>query len=62
MRTPTLVDTQPKEVELKLAATSEVMDTLIASQLLRGHARSSLRSRQLVTTYYDTDDHRLGRR
>ena len=57
-----MVDTQPKEVELKLAATSEAMDTLIASQLLRGHARSSLRSRQLVTTYYDTDDHRLGRR
>ena len=57
-----MVDTQPREVELKLAATSEAMDTLVASQLLRGHARSSLRSRQLVTTYYDTDDHRLSRR
>lgn len=57
-----MFDPQPKEVELKLAATVEAMDTLIASQLLRGHARSSLRSRQLVTTYYDTDDHRLSRR
>ena len=57
-----MVDSQPMEVELKLAATSEAMDTLIASPLLRGHARSSLRSRQLVTTYYDTDDHRLSRR
>ena len=57
-----MADSQPTEVELKLAATSEAMDTLIASQLLRGHARSSLRARQLVTTYYDTDDHRLSRR
>jgi inorganic triphosphatase YgiF len=57
-----LVDSQPQEIELKLAATSEAMDTLIASPLLRGHARSSLRSRQLVTIYYDTDDHRLSRR
>ncbi len=57
-----MVESQPREVELKLAATSEAMDTLIASPLLRGHARSSLRSRQLVTTYYDTDDHRLSRR
>jgi inorganic triphosphatase YgiF len=57
-----LVDQQPREVELKLAATSEAMDMLIASTLLRGHARSSLRSRQLVTTYYDTDDLRLSRR
>ncbi len=57
-----MVESQPREVELKLAATSEAMETLIASQLLRGHARSSLRSRQLVTTYYDTEDHRLSRR
>lgn len=57
-----MTDSQPKEVELKLAATGEAMDALIGSPLLRGHARSSLRSRQLVTTYYDTDDHRLARR
>ena len=55
-------DTEPKEVELKLAASGEAMDTLLASQLLRAHARSPVRTRQLVTTYYDTDDHRLGRR
>jgi len=57
-----LVDPEPKEVELKLAATAEAMDTLIASQLLRGHATSTIRSRNLVTTYYDTEDRRLGRR
>ena len=51
-----------KEVELKLAATGEAMDTLIASQLLRGHASSTVRSRNLVTTYFDTEDRRLGRR
>ncbi|MGD9511362.1 MAG: CHAD domain-containing protein [Geminicoccaceae bacterium] len=55
-------DTEPREVELKLAASGEAMDTLLASQLLRAHARSPVRTRQLVTTYYDTDDHRLGRR
>jgi triphosphatase len=57
-----LIDSRPQEVELKLAATAEAMDTLLASPLLRGHARSTVRSRQLVTTYYDTEDHRLGRR
>ena len=57
-----MADTPPREVELKLAATSEVMDLLLASPLLRGHARSPVRARQLVTTYYDTDDLRLGRR
>ncbi|MFO1047820.1 MAG: CHAD domain-containing protein [Geminicoccaceae bacterium] len=55
-------DTEPREVELKLAASGEAMDTLLASQLLRAHARSSVRTRQLVTTYYDTADHRLSRR
>ena len=55
-------DTEPREVELKLAASAEAMDTLLASQLLRGHARSPVRKRQLVTVYYDTEDHRLGRR
>ena len=57
-----MVDPRPLEVELKLAATGEAMDLLIASPLLRSHARSSLRSRQLLTTYYDTEDRRLSRR
>ena len=57
-----MVDPATKGVELKLAATGEAMDTLLASPLLRGHARSTVRSRNLVTTYYDTEDHRLGRR
>ena len=57
-----MVEPAPKEVELKLAASSEAMDRLIASQLLRGHASSTIRSRNLVTTYYDTEDRRLGRR
>ena len=57
-----MADPATKEVELKLAATGEAMDTLIASQLLRGHASSTVRSRNLVTTYFDTEDRRLGRR
>mgnify|MGYP000476348620 CR=1 FL=1 len=55
-------DTEPREVEFKLAASGEAMDSLLASQLLRTHARSSVRTRQLVTIYYDTDDHRFSRR
>ena len=55
-------DDQPMEVELKLVATADAMDTLLASPLLREHARSTVRSRNLVTTYYDTNDHRLSRR
>ncbi len=55
-------DDQPMEVELKLVATAEAMATLLASPLLREHARSTVRSRNLVTTYYDTNDHRLSRR
>jgi inorganic triphosphatase YgiF len=57
-----LVDGKPLEVELKLAATADAMDRLLASPLLRDHARSTVRSRNLVTTYYDTSDHRLSRR
>ena len=57
-----MTDSRPEEVELKLAATPEAMDRLLASPLLRGHARSTVRARQLVTIYYDTEDHRLGRR
>jgi inorganic triphosphatase YgiF len=57
-----LPEQQPLEVELKLAATAEAMEMLLASPLLREHARSTVRSRQLVTTYYDTGDHRLSRR
>ena len=52
----------PLEVELKLEATAEAMEALLASPLLREHARSTVRSRLLVNTYYDTPDHRLGRR
>jgi triphosphatase len=57
-----LPDDQPLEVELKLAATVDAMETLLASPLLREHAKSSVRSRNLVTTYYDTPDQRLSRR
>lgn len=57
-----MADDKPVEVELKLAATAEAMETLLASPLLREHARSTVRSRQLATTYYDTADHRLSRR
>ena len=53
---------QPLEVELKLVATADAMSTLLASPVLREHARSTVRSRNLVTTYYDTSDHRLSRR
>lgn len=52
----------PLEVELKLEATADAMDTLLASPLLREHARSTVRAHQLVSTYYDTPDRRLGRR
>ncbi|MEK0082570.1 CHAD domain-containing protein [Benzoatithermus flavus] len=55
-------DSPPLEVELKLETTTDAMEKLLASPLLREHARSTIRSRQLVTTYYDTQDHRLGRR
>ena len=57
-----MLDDKPVEVELKLAATADAMDTLLASPLLREHARSTVRSRNLVTTYYDTADQRLSRR
>jgi inorganic triphosphatase YgiF len=57
-----LPDQPPLEVELKLAATAEAMDVLLASPLLREHARSTVRARNLHTTYYDTPDHRLSRR
>ncbi len=57
-----MLDDKPVEVELKLAATAAAMETLLASPLLREHARSTVRSRKLVTTYYDTGDHRLSRR
>lgn len=55
-------DQPPLEVELKLATTAEAMEALLASPLLREHARSTLRSRQLHTVYYDTPDRRLGRK
>lgn len=55
-------DQQPLEVELKLAATAQAMDELLASALLREHARSTVRSRQLVSVYYDTPDQRLTQR
>ena len=42
-----------------LAATAEAMDQLLASPLLREHARSPVRSHQLVSIYYDTPDQRL---
>jgi inorganic triphosphatase YgiF len=61
-RKAALPDQQPLEVELKLAATAEAMDTLLASPLLRQHARSTVRTRQLVSIYYDTKDHRLSRK
>ena len=57
-----MLDDKPVEVELKLAATAATMDTLLASPLLREHARSTVRSRNLVTTYFDTADQRLSRR
>jgi triphosphatase len=60
--TPALPTTEPKEVELKLTASADAMDTLLASQLLRSHARSTIRARNLVTTYFDTADLRLSRR
>lgn len=52
----------PLEVELKLEATADAMDALLASPLLREHARSTVRAQQLVSTYYDTSDRRLSRR
>ncbi len=55
-------DDQPMEVELKLVATADAMATLLASPVVREHARSTVRTRNLVTTYYDTIDHRLSRR
>lgn len=53
---------RPLEVELKLATDGGSMDLLLASPLLREHARSTIRSRQLVSVYYDTSDRRLTRR
>src|SRR4051794_34299192 len=38
------------------------MDLLLSSPVLRQHARSTVRIRNLVTTYFDTPDHRLSRR
>jgi inorganic triphosphatase YgiF len=55
-------DPQPLEIELKLEATTDAIEKLLASPLLRQHARSTIRSHQLVSTYYDTADHRLSRR
>lgn len=52
----------PQEIELKLAATAAAMETLLASSLLKEHARSTVRARHLVSTYYDTDDHRFSQR
>jgi inorganic triphosphatase YgiF len=57
-----LRDQQPLEVELKLATTAEAMESLLASPLLREHARSTVRSRHLVSTYFDTADQRLSRK
>jgi triphosphatase len=57
-----LPEDPPLELELKLAATAAAMSTLLASPVLREHARSTVRSRNFVTTYYDTKDHRLSRR
>lgn len=56
-----MTDQPPLEVELKLATTAEAMEALLASPLLREHARSTVRTRQLVNVYYDTADGRLGR-
>lgn len=50
------------EVELKLAATAEAMETLLASPLVRDHARSTVRTRNLHSVYYDTPDRRLSRK
>ena len=62
MGDPPRVAAAAMEVELKLEATAEAMETLLASPLLREHARSTVRARQLVSTYYDTPDRRLSRR
>ena len=53
---------QPLEIELKLAATPAAMDKLLASDILREHARGGAVSRSFVSIYYDTAEHRLRRR
>ncbi|WGF86768.1 CYTH and CHAD domain-containing protein [Marinivivus vitaminiproducens] len=55
-------DDRPLEVELKLAATAEAIDTLIDAKLLNDHAEAPAVARDLVTIYYDTPDRRLSRR
>jgi triphosphatase len=49
----------PVEIELKLGLPAEAMEALLASPLLRQHARGTLRSREMRGVYYDTADHRL---
>lgn len=46
-------------MELKLALTTDAIERLLGSPLLREHARSAMVSRRLSNTYYDTPDHRL---
>ncbi len=50
---------EPVEIELKLGLTPEAMEALLASPLLRERAQSTVRTRELHATYFDTADHRL---
>lgn len=52
-------DAAPVEVELKLALSAESMEVLLASPLLRAHARGPVREGALRGVYYDTADRRL---
>lgn len=53
----------PLEIELKLAVGEDDLETLLASELVRGRARSPMQTVDLHAVYYDTVDHRLrGRR
>ncbi|HEX8374742.1 MAG TPA: CYTH domain-containing protein, partial [Geminicoccaceae bacterium] len=50
---------EPVEIELKLGLTAEAAEALLASPLLREHARGPVRTRDMRGVYYDTPDRRL---
>jgi inorganic triphosphatase YgiF len=50
---------RPREIELKLRSDPAGLERLRECEIVRRHARSALRSHELVSTYFDTADGRL---
>lgn len=58
---PTSQQPPPREIELKLAASPEALETLRGADLIARHARNQGVTRRLDAVYYDTPDRLLDR-